>query len=148
MVLAWEKVVFVLLLFIFVYLFPGYFAMSPALHPRFSDPWRSLPALSSTRTTFHYLFLFIYHECYDFEWAFLPTWVFYLTLLPNILAHSWHFRRTCFIRVLLGAGSYFKVAELHTDPRNNHSNPQSSVHLNFVFMHISIAKVLLVVKNW
>ena len=70
MVLAWEKVVFVLLLFIFVYLFPGYFAMSPALHPGFSDPWRSPPALSSTPTTFDCLFFFIYRERYGFEWTF------------------------------------------------------------------------------
>ena len=120
MVLAWEKVVFVLLLFIFVYLFPGYFAMSPALHPGFSDLWRSPPALSSTPTTFDSLFFFIYRECYGFEWAFLPTGVFYLTLLPDIFGTFltfWH-------NLLLSrfhwesAVTFLKVAGLHTDPRN------------------------------
>ena len=78
---------------------------------------------------------------------FYPLEFFTLHSFPTF----WHipdiFAEPVFIRVLLGAGSYFKVAELHTDPRNNHSNPQSSVHLNFVFMHINIAKVLLVVKT-
>ena len=44
---------------------------------------------------------------------FLPTGIFYLTLLPNILAQP------AFIKASLGAGSYsLKFAGLHTDPRN------------------------------
>ena len=91
MMLAWENLweVFVLLLFIFdvVYLFPGYFAMSPALHPGFSDPWRSPPALSSTPTTFDCLFFFIYRERYGFEWAFFTHRCF-LPYTPS--QHFWH----------------------------------------------------------
>ena len=44
---------------------------------------------------------------------FLPTGIFYLTLLPNILAQP------AFIKASLGAGSYsLKFAGLHTDPQN------------------------------
>ena len=47
---------------------------------------------------------------------FLPTGVFYLTLLPDILA------RPAFIKASLGASSYSsKFAGLHTDPRNTES---------------------------
>ena len=82
---------------------------------------------------------------------FLPTGVFYLTLLPNILAQS------AFIKVSLGAHSYFfescRASYWSSKQRPGpsvcliHSNPQSSIHLNFVFMHVNIAKVLLVVKT-
>ena len=70
--------------------FPGYFAMSPALHPGFSNPWRSPPALSSTPTTFDCLFFFIYCECYGFEWVFF-THRRFLPYTP-----SQHFGTTCF----------------------------------------------------
>ena len=44
---------------------------------------------------------------------FLPTSVFYLMLLPNILAQP------AFIKASLGASSYFsKFAGLHTNPQN------------------------------
>ena len=47
---------------------------------------------------------------------FLPTGVFYLTLLPDIFAQP------AFIKASLGAGSYSsKFAGLHTDPRNTES---------------------------
>ena len=67
--------------------FPGYFAMSPALHPGFSNPWRSPPALSSTPTTFDCLFFFIYRERYGFEWAFF-THRRFLPYAPS--QHFWH----------------------------------------------------------
>ena len=138
--------------------FPGYFAMSPALHPGFSDPWRSPPALSFTPTTFDCLFFFIYHEHYGFEWAFFThRHFFYLTVLPDIFGTFptfWHnllLSRFCWEPAV----TFWKVARLHTDPQNTdpvhliviYSNPQSSIHLNFVFMHVNIAKVLLVVKT-
>ena len=82
---------------------------------------------------------------------FLPTGVFYLMLLPHILAEP------AFIKVSLGAGSYFLEScrvlywSLKHRPGPSvcliHSNPQLSVHLNFVFMHVNIAKNLLVVKT-
>ena len=90
--------------------FPGYFAMSPALHPGFSDPWRSPPALSSTLTTFDCLFFFIYRECYGFKWAsfthrrFLPyTPSQHFWHIPDILAHSRHFGTTCFYQGFTGS---------------------------------------------
>ena len=76
--------------------FPGYFAMSPALHPSFSDPRRSPPALSSTPTTFDCLFFFIYRECYGFEWAFF-THRRFLPYTP-----SQHFGTTCFYQGFAG----------------------------------------------
>ena len=75
--------------------FPGYFAMSLALHPGFSDPWRPPPALSSTPTTFDCLCFFIYCERYGFEWAFF-THRRFLPYAPL----------TCVYQASLGAGSY------------------------------------------
>ena len=88
---------------------------------------------------------------------FLTTSVFYLTLLPDIFGTFptfWHnllLSRFCWEPAV----TFWKVARLHTDPQNTdpvhliviYSNPQSSMHLNFVFMHVNIAKVLLVVKT-
>ena len=97
MVLAWEKLqeVFVMLVVIsflifillFFILFPGYFTMSPALHPSFSGLSRPPPALSSTPTTFDCLFFFIYRERYGFEWAFF-THRRFLPYAPS--RHFWH----------------------------------------------------------
>ena len=118
--------------FIFIW-FPGYFVMSPALHPGFSDPWRSPPTLSSTPTTFYCLLFFIYCERYGFEWAFFTHRHFlpfapsqHFWHIPNILAHSQHFGIfPTFWHNLLLSGFYWesavpflKVAGLHTDPRN------------------------------
>ena len=90
--------------------FPGYFAMSPALHPSFSDPRRSPPALSSTPTTFDCLFFFIYRERYGFEWAFFTHRRFlpyapsqHFWHIPTFLAHSWHFSTTCFYQDFAGS---------------------------------------------
>ena len=107
--------------------------MSPALHPGFSDQWRSPPALSSAPTTFDCLFFFIYHERYGFEWAFFthrcflpytPSWHFWH--IPTFLAHSNIFGTfpTFWHNLLLSrfhwepAATFLKVAGLHTDPRN------------------------------
>ena len=131
--------------------FPGYFAMSPALHPGFSGAWRPPPALSSTPTTFDCLFFFIYRECYGFEWAFFTHRCFYLTLLPNI------FGTTCFYHGFLGSQQLFLEICRASYWSSKHrlgpsvcliySNPQSFIHLKFVFIHVNIAKVLLVVKT-
>ena len=138
--------------------------MSPALHPGFSDPWRSPTALSSTLTTIDCLLFFIYRECSGFEWAFfthrrfLPYTPFqhfgtYLTFwyIPDILAQP------AFIKVSLGARSYFFescMASYWSSKHRSgpsvcliHSNPQSFIHLSFVFMCINIAEVLLMVKT-
>ena len=162
--------------FIFIW-FPGYFVMSPALHPGFSDPWRSPPTLSSTPTTFYCLLFFIYCERYGFEWAFFTHRHFlpfapsqHFWHIPNILAHSQHFgtfptfwhipdilAQPAFIRVLLGVSSSFlescRASYWSSKHRPGpsvcliHSNPQSFIHLKSVFMHVNIAKVLLEVKT-
>ena len=124
MVLAWEKLqeVFVMLVVIsflifillFFILFPGYFTMSPALHPSFSGLSRPPPALSSTPTTFDCLFFFIYRERYGFEWAFF-THRRFLPYAPS--RHFWH-------NLLLSrpplepAVLPLKFVGLHTDPQN------------------------------
>ena len=75
---------------------------------------------------------------------FLPTGVFYLTLLPDILVEP------AFVKVSLGAGSYFlescRASYWSSKHRPGpsvcliHSNTQSSIHLKSVFMHVNIAK--------
>ena len=132
--------------------------MSLALNPGFSDSWRSPPALSSTPATFDCLFFFIYRECYGFEWAFLT----HSRFLPYVaFRHFWHIpnilAQPAFIKVLLGASSYFlescRASYWSSKHRPGpsvcliHSNPQSFIHLKSVFMHVNIAKVLLVVKT-
>ena len=132
--------------------------MSPALHPGFSGPWRPPPALSSTLTTFDCLFFFIYRECYGFKWASF-THRRFLPYTPS--QHFWHIpdilAQPAFIKVSLGAGSYFlescRASYWSSKHRPGpsvcliHSNPQSFIHLKFVFIHVNIAKVLLVVKT-
>ena len=66
--------------------FPGYFTISPALHPGFSGPWKPPPALSSTPTTFGCLFFLIYRERYGFERAFFTHRCF-LPYAPS--RHFW-----------------------------------------------------------
>ena len=98
MMLAWENLweVFVLLLFIFdvVYLFPRYFAMSPALHPGFSDPWRSPPALSYTPIAFLFRALRFWVGISYLKASFT------LRPFPTFLAHSRHF---CFYQIFGGS---------------------------------------------
>ena len=80
---------FFILLLLFFISFPGCFAMLPALHPGFSDPWRPPSALSFTLIILPYA----------------PS--------PTFLTQS------AFIKASLGAGSSsLKFAWLHTDPRN------------------------------
>ena len=102
MVLAWENLqeVFVMLVVVVVFTslevftFPGYFSLPPALHPGFSGPWRPPPALSSTLATFGcFTFARLFRHSLIasatvLSGRFLPTGVFYLTLLHrNFLAH-------------------------------------------------------------
>ena len=88
---------------------------------------------------------------------FLPTGVFYLTLLPDIFGIPNILAQPAFIKVSLGAGSYFfescRASYWSSKHRPGpsvcliHSNPQSFIHLKFVFINVNIAKVLLVVKT-
>ena len=131
--------------------FPGYFTMSPALHPGFSGPWRPPPSLSATPTTFYCLFFFIYRERYGFEWAIFTDRGF----LPY--APSRHFGTTCFYQGFPGSRQLFleicKAAYWSSKHRPGpsvcliHSNPQSFIHLKFVCIHVNIAKVVIVVKT-
>ena len=95
---------------------------------------------------------------------FYPQAFFTLPSFPTFLAHSRHFwhipdilAQPAFIKVLLGAGSYFlescRASYWSSQHRPGpsvfliHSNPQSFIHLKSVFIHVNIAKVLLVVKT-
>ena len=82
---------------------------------------------------------------------FLPTGVFYLTLLPDI------FGTTCFYQGFPGSRQLFlesfRASYWSSKHRPSpsvcliHSNPQSFIHLKFVFINVNIAKVLLVMKT-
>ena len=82
----------------------------------------------------------------------LPTSVFYLTLLPNI------FGTTCFNQGFPESRQLFLEICRSSYWSSKHrpgpsvcficSNPESFVHLKFVFIHVNMAKVLLVVKTW
>ena len=75
---------------------------------------------------------------------FLPTGVFYLTLLLNI------FGTTCFYQGLPSSRQFFlevcRASYWSSKHRSGpsvcliHSNPQSLIHLKFVFIHVNIAK--------
>ena len=102
--------------------FLDYFAMSPALHPSFSDPWRSPPAVSLPRLLSIAFSFSSTASAMVLSRHFLPTGVFYLTLLPNIFGTF----PTFWYNLLLSrfhwelAVTFLKVAGLHTDPRNTH----------------------------
>ena len=83
---------------------------------------------------------------------FLPTGVFYLTLLPSILG------TTCFYQGLPGSRQlFFEICRasywsLKHRPCQSicliHRNPQSFIHLKFVFIHVNIAKVFTCGENF
>ena len=111
------------------------------------DPWRYPPALRSTPTTFDCLFFFIYRECYGFEWAFFTQGRF-LPYTP-----SWHSGTTCFYQGFTGSRQLFflklqgfiLILETQTRPMCLFDSQQSTIFYtsSFVFIHINIAKVLL-----
>ena len=85
-------------------------------------------------------------------WAgiFYPQAFFTLRSFPTFLA------KPAFIKASLGAGSYsLKFAGLHTDPRNTGSAHlfvwftviHNLLHSLNLYLHVNIAKVLLVVKT-
>ena len=73
--------------------FPGSFALPPALHPGFSGPWRSPPALSSTLATFGcFTFARFFRHIFTasatvLSGHFLPTDIF-LRCTPS--PHFWY----------------------------------------------------------
>ena len=70
-------------------IFLGYLSMLPALHPCFSDPWRSPPALNSTSTTFScLLFVKVSSFLIHFPWPLVT----YPSLCSNYVTYRspWH----------------------------------------------------------
>ena len=155
MMLAWENLweVFVLLLFIFDVVY--HFQATLPCH-------RHSTLASQTREGLHQLWALPRLLLIAFSFSstasatvlsghFLPTGVFYLTLLPDI------FGTTCFYQGLPGSQQFFlevcRASYWSSKHRPGpsvcliHSNPQSFIHLKFLFMHVNIAKVLLVVKT-
>ena len=114
--------------------------------------------LASQTRHFNCLFFFIYRERYGFDWAFF-THRHFLPYTPS--QHFWYIptflAQPAFIKVLLGARSYFlescRAPYWSSKHRPGpsvcliHSTPQSFIHLKSVFIHVNIAKVLLVVKT-
>ena len=93
------------------------------------------------------------------------TGVFYLMFFPNIFGtsqHFWHISdilaQPTFTKVLLGAGSHFLESCRASYWSSKHrpgpslyliqSNPQSFIHLTFLFMHVNIAKVFTCGENF
>ena len=76
-----------------VFTFPGYFSLPLALHPTFSGPQMPPPTMSSTLATFGcFTFARLFRDSFTVSVTvlsghFLPTGVFYLTLLHR---HFWH----------------------------------------------------------
>ena len=125
--------------------------MSPALHPGFSGPCRPPPALSSTPTSLIAFSFSSTARATIFIGHFLPTGVFYLVLLPNIFGTTCFYQgfprsRQLFLEICRAS---YRSSKHRPSPSVCliHSNPQSFIHLKFVFMHVYIAKVLVVVKT-
>ena len=130
---------------------------------------------SKTRESLHQLWLLPWLLSIAFSFSstvsatvlsghFLPTGAFYLTLLPYIFGTFptfWNIpnilAQPAFIKVSLGVGSYFleSCRDLYCSSIHRpgpsvsliHSNPQYFIDLSFVFTHINIAEVLLMVKT-
>ena len=106
---------------------------------------------------FNYSAIFLLRALRIWVGVFYPQVFFTLRSFPTFLAHPNILAQPAFIKVSLGAGSYFlesyRASYWSSKHRPNpsicliHSNLQSSIHLNFVFMNVNIAKVLLVVKT-
>ena len=95
---------------------------------------------------------------------FYPQAFFTLCSFPTFLAHSWHFGTfpTFWHNLLLSWScweslvTFLKVTGLHTDPRNTDlthlfvwfTDILSTIHLNFVFMHVNIAKAFTCGENF
>ena len=186
MVLAWENLrrflwcCSFLMLCIFIYLHLSMFFILLVLylylisrllcHVTDTPPWVLRPMKVSTSSDFYpdyFQLPFLFHLPWVLRfWVgiFLPTGVFYLTLLPYIFGTFptfWNIpnilAQPAFIKVSLGVGSYFleSCRDLYCSSKYRpgpsvsliHSNPQSFIDLSFVFTHINIAEVLLMVKT-
>ena len=161
--------IFILLLLLFFICRCSSFTFSFRNHP---SPFRELlpgfrpilyfqpspPQSDSRHFHFSTIALSSYRDGYGFELAFF-THRHFLPYAPS--RHFWHIpdilEQPAFINVSLGAGSYFleSCRASHWSLKHRlgpsvcliHSNPQSFIHLKSVFIHVNIAKVLLVVKT-
>ena len=119
--------------------------------------WLLRPVKVST-SSFWLSFLFHLPRVLRF-WVniFYPQAFFTLHSFPTNLHIPDILTRPAFIKFSLGAGSYFfescRTSYWSSKHRPGpsvcliHSNPQSSMHFSFVFMHINNAEVLLMVKT-
>ena len=108
--------------------------------------------LQSNLQHFHFSIIPLssYRGRYGFEWAFFT----HRRVLPY--APSQHFSTTCFYQGFPGSQQLllqiYKVSYWSLKHRPSpsvcliHSNLHSFIHLKFVFIHVNIVKVLLVVK--
>ena len=126
-------------------------------HVTGTPPWLLRPVKVSTSSELYpdYFWLpFLFHLPRALRfWVgiFYPQAFFTLRSFPTFL------EQPAFIKVSLGAGSYFlescRASYWSSKHRSGpsvcliHSNPQSFIHLSFVFMLINIAEVLLMVKT-
>ena len=92
-----------------------------------------------------------YHKGYGFEWAFF-THRRFLPYTPS--QHLWHSLLLSRLRwelavILWNLQGFILIIETQARPicLLIHSNPQSFIHLQFVFIHVNNWKVLLVVKT-
>ena len=132
--------------------------LSPGFSTHFVLSAQPITKWFATLSFFSTIPLPSYRERYGFERRFFTHSPF-LPYAPS--RHFWHIldilAQAAFIKVSLGAASYFlescKASYWSSKHRPGpsvcliHSNSQSIIHLSFVFMHINIAEVLLMVKT-
>ena len=175
MVLVWENLqrfLFILLLLVFIYLHLSMFfillvhLISRLLyHVTGTPPWLLRPVMkvsTSSELSPDYFWLpFLFHlprVLWFWVVVFYPQPFFTLHSFLTFWAHPNILAQPAFIKVSLGAGSCFLEScrascwwSLKHRPGPSvcliHSNLQSFIHVNIVFMHIDITKVLLMVKT-
>ena len=151
---------FILLLYLHLSMFfvvVSSFISRLVYHVTGTPPWLLRPVKASTSSELYpdYFWLpFLFHlprALWFWVGIFYPQAFFYLRLLPDI------FGTTCFYQGLPGSQQFFLEVcrasywSLKHLPSPSvcliHSNPQSFIYLKFLFTHVNIAKVLIVVKT-
>ena len=116
--------IFILLLLFFIHIFFSTSSLTLTWTiARFLDPFCTFSPAHHivTRDTFIFqpLRYLLTASAMVLSGHFLPTGVFYLTLLPDIFGIPNILAQPAFIKVSLGAGSYFfESCRVHTVPRN------------------------------
>ena len=123
---------------------------------RFLDPfWTSSPAhcrVIHNTFIFNHSVIFLPRVATVLSGHFLPTGIFYLTLLPDI------FGTNCFYEGFPGSRQLFleicRASYWSSKHKPGpsvcliHSNPLSYIHLKFLFIHVNIAKVFTCGENF